>query len=186
MRLRLRWLRAAAAYAASRRVPLNRFLTLAWNLGEVGDAPTATGRFLKLYTDAFRKAGFTSAWAYVHEVGPVVGVHTHLLLHVPNDRREWFNRLVGRWLKLCGAKKSKGVRHSRPVGWLAYDPGSETYSENLRAAVDYMLKGVHPSIALSAGVSRPAFQGLIEGKRLAVSLNIGRNARLLADCVRPI
>ncbi len=48
---------AAAEHAKRIGLHLNKFVTIDWQLAEVADPISATGRFLKLFTDGLRKRG---------------------------------------------------------------------------------------------------------------------------------
>ena len=172
---------AAASFAIHLEMPLNRFVTLAWEHGSVEDPATATQRFLKLVRDALRKHGQETAWVWVHECGPMAGMHVHLLLHVPPTYLKWFNRRCAGWMKRCGAARRAGVRHSRHVGissdLISGTPEGETYMLNLQRALEYMVKDACLEARKAFSLTRQGDHGVVVGKRCGVSQNTGPKAR---------
>jgi hypothetical protein len=173
---------AAARYAETIDLPLNRMCTIHWKAagvpldGMVG----ATGRFVDCLSKAIKRHGSRTAWLWVHENGDRKGWHCHLLAHVPPSTVEAITKLQKGWLKrITGKNYSKGVIRCRPVGFrLGLETNNrELYAVNLNAAMAYCLKGAEPSAAEVFGLSRLESGGFIIGKRCATSQNIGPKAR---------
>jgi len=170
-------LKAAARHAVELGLPLNRFVTIDWEAAGVVDCTRATGRFLKCAGDWLRRRGGHIAYLWVQEGGSRVGQHVHMLVHVPADLARRFSELQRGWLKGCGAEFRRGLIKSRPVGSsyrAALCPEQHAYGENLRRVLGYLLKEAdrdgHPS----------ARRSLVQGKRCAISQNIGPRARAVA------
>lgn len=171
---------SAARFADWIGRPLNRLITLAWAHGEVDDPFKGTARFFKLASDAMRKRGIDWAWVWVHENGPVMGVHVHILAHVPVDHERWFHRRCHGWAKACGMIRKAGGRHSRRIGFLHRCPSpveQESYRLNLDRILEYVLKDACPVARVRFGITRVGDHGVIEGKRAGFSQNLGPKAR---------
>lgn len=172
----------ATDFALALGFGFNRFVTIHWEAGGVTDDLAATGRWLKLVGDWIRSRGGTVAYVWVRENGPGKGSHVHILMHLPPALSDPFNRRQRGWLKACGAVSKKGVLKSRPIGrdlrhFAGDGPARPTYEANLKAVVDYILKGADDATrqALEIGRSEPG--GVIVGKRCGASQNIGADAR---------
>ncbi len=174
---------AASKFAEVSGFALNRFVTLAWEHGDVTDPVAATQHFLKLVRDALGKKGVTTAWVWVHECGRIMGLHVHILIHVPPSHGKWFNRRCHGWMKACGATRRKGVRHSRSVGFAAETLINATdhhgYEQNLIRALAYMAKDACPKARQRFGIATNGDHGTVIGKRAGVSQNIGTKARMI-------
>lgn len=156
-------------------------ITLDWELAEVADPGAATGQLLKYMKDAARRHGVTLAHIWVQEQGRVLGHHVHLLVHVPLELKNWLQRNLSGWLKRCGAKRKKGVRHTIKIRgsssiFYSFEPGSELYKANLERLVQYVLKHCDPSAADTLGRQSSGPTDVI-GKHVSVSQNIGPAAR---------
>jgi len=135
-----------AAYAAlDVGRPLNRWITIAWGLGGLyGYSGTrATGEFLKIYRDWMRSRGARICWVYSHETGDYLGIHVHLLLHVPRRLDGQFGNLPLRWVKrLLPNRYVAGVVNTQKLyGGEAGDAYFEAaYIRQLNYKLHYMLK----------------------------------------------
>lgn len=172
--------RAALIHAIHLGLPLNRHVTI--NLAEAGAADPiwAIGRFLKLVRDAARRHGADIAYVWVRELGPQVGDHVHLLLHVP-DLPGWFARRKPGWLKRCGLSPVLGASRTRVIrgstrnatGELAH---AELYAANLRTLERYVMKHCSRSVQMALGIKSWGPSAVV-GKRLSISQNLHRAAR---------
>jgi len=170
-----------ARLAAILGLPLNRFITINWAAMGVTDPVKATGRFLKLIKDALRSKGCASAHVWVSECGPVQGVHTHIVIHMPPELGRWWQARQAQWLKQCGAVPVRGGVVSRAVGGSYHcSQGDEQsrahYMINLFEVIDYILKGVCRRARMTLNVRHKAYGGTVTGKRTATSQNIGKAA----------
>jgi hypothetical protein len=91
--------------------------------------------------------------------------HIHWLVHVPDDLQDLFRRTLPKWVtKVCGEIiKPDGAIHIDPV-------------ETVMALSRYLMKGVDPHHAKRCHV-RPINQGVVFGKRIAISRSLGPMAR---------
>lgn len=172
-------LRDASLHAFKVGLPLNRFITIDWELAGIPlqEMVGASGDFWDLLKKWLARRGFGTARVYVHENAPdSVGGHCHMLVHVPP---ECVRRLVGaqkRWLRnITGRPYRKGVIKSVAIGRrLGLETANPSlYRSNLDETVAYMCKGaLRPP---SPRWSQPG--GLVMGKRCGTSQNIGKKAR---------
>ncbi|WP_426039675.1 hypothetical protein [Brevundimonas sp. DC300-4] len=172
----------AAAFALSIGLGFNRFLTIHWAAAGVPDDLAATARWLKLAGDWIRAHGGQVALAWIRETGPGKGAHVHILLHLPPDLADAFNRRQRGWMKACGAAWKAGVRFSRPIGrnlnhYARGEIDGRAYDANLAEVLDYVLKGGDDAARERLGIDRQEPGGVIVGKRCGVSQNIGPEAR---------
>lgn len=170
--------RAGAYHAARIGLPLNRFITIDWELAGVDNFVPTTGRFLKLAGDWLRKHDSHLAYVWVREAGDTIGNHVHILLHVPPQMVRRSAQLQRGWLRACGAKLAKRVIKTRPIGAayrLAVTGPPEVYVFELRKAVSYLLKQGRDR---TNPFDRRGRRGsMVTGKRCSTSENIGRAAR---------
>lgn len=111
-----------------------------------------------------RRGAADRALTYVWVAEGRAGHHgIHWLVYIPSDMKAAFARELPRWLeKTAGSLlEPKAVRID-----IAWRP---------QGAADYMLKGLHPAHARRFGVKH-RFQGVVFGKRCAVSENLGPKA----------
>lgn len=114
------------------------------------------------------KAAPTYVW--VIENPPSAHINVHWLVHVPEKRQADFKNRLIKWLHSVTGEilddKSINIR--------------KVYSA--RGVGSYMLKGIHPGVAVFYGI-RPEAQGWIHGKRSGFSRNIGpTQKRYLREC----
>lgn len=161
-------------------LPMNRHLTLNWAAMGIEDPVEATGRFLKLVKDAARRRGAQVAHVWVREVGPVVGEHVHVLLHVP-DFPGWLQRRKSNWLKQCGAIAASGSSRTRTIRGCRQDSHGQLqspglYGANLKTLEAYVLKHCSSDVSEAFGF-KSAGGCSLSGKRVSISQNLHRKAR---------
>lgn len=159
-------------------LPFNRFSTVHWEAAGVTDGLTATGRLLKLMGDWLRSRGRQAAFVWVREDGHGKGAHVHILLHLPPDLIDAFNRRQRGWLAACGTRWRKGVLKTRSIGRTYQQAlgGGLDYLANLAETVDYVLKGADHRTRERFGIRRCEDGGAVVGKRCGVSQNLGPTA----------
>ena len=172
----------AATFAGSIGLGFNRFLTIHWAAAGVSDDLAATARWLKLAGDWIRLHGGQVAYVWIRETGPGKGAHVHILLHLPPNLADGFNRRQRGWMTACGAAWKAGVRFSRPIGrnlnhYARGEIDGRSYDANLAEVPDYVLKGATDTARERLGIDRQEPGGVIVGKRCGVSQNIGPEAR---------
>ncbi len=185
----------AASHAMVIGVPLNRLLTVHWELLGVADAQAAgaTTRLLKLIRDALDAHGLLFAYLFVRENdrgSGAKGSHVHILAHIPltaakkgllRRLKAWARLAAGarynrRTRRIAGAPYTKGATNTRRIGGKA-QVAPAVYSGNLAATLVYLLKGVDAETAGALGLPRHEEGGTIIGKRCGWSENLGQSAR---------
>lgn len=172
----------ANARALQIGLPFNRFITVHWESAGLADGLKATGRLLKLMGDWLRTRGRQVAFTWVRENGHGKGAHVHILIHLPPDLLDAFNRRQRGWLKACGALWRGGVLKTRSIGRTYQQAlgGGPDYLANLAETVDYVLKSADHRARERFGVRRCEDGGTVVGKRCGVSQNLGPAACRLA------
>jgi len=164
----------AAAFAATQGVPLNCFLTC-----KHGDK---NGR---IHSQLLRKIGEWQGYhigrtAYVWAREATGGPHSHILLHIPAEKRALFQRRARRWVKeLLSVKRM-------PIGTLQVRSlrSELNYDIQLRNTVRYILKGSDEATRRFIDCKRPQ-EGVVTGKRVGVSASLGVAERRKAGSVLP-
>lgn len=172
----------AAKQATQIGCPLNRFISIHWELAgiESWEMPRATRAFTDRLRKTLKRHGSETAWVYVHENSCGTGWHCHFLAHVPPHLITHVQRLQRGWIKaITGQSYRKGVISSsavgRRVGLETSNP--ELWSVNMVETLGYMLKAANDEARRKYGLSRPPQRGMIVGKRCGTSQNIGQSAR---------
>lgn len=167
----------AAAHASSHGRPLNLFVTL--NLSHTGLSAASTSpalaeicskftRWLSYQSQKAVQQGFADYGRPTYEAvieAPNGIHHIHWLVHVPDDLQDLFKCTLPKWFsKVCGnVTKPEGAVHIEKV-------------ETVMALSRYLMKGVDPHHAKRCYV-RPINQGVVFGKRVAISRSLGPRAR---------
>ncbi len=155
----------ATGYASQIGLPLNQFVTIAWQQADfVGRIHDVQGLLLQRMRKWLLYRGVTPAFVWVLEVGETIGLHGHYLVHVPDQHITAFEKMLSGWID---GDVTRGVVVVEKV-------------TNVRPLLRYLLKGLRPrSAALLRIEPRP--QGNIAGKRLGTSQNLGPKARRLGN-----
>lgn len=166
----------AAGYALTLGCPLEYHLTVKWPAG---------GRGLADHYELLRKIGEWQEYnigkrVFVWSREAKGGPHSHILLHVPRDRKPKLQKLVRKWLKpMFGLG-------SLPTGTIQFTTCRKTGQsfDHIRNRVRYILKGADPDTRHFLGCTKtePTY---IEGKRAGVSQDLNRKARRDAGSVLP-
>jgi len=180
----------AVGYAEQIDAPLTAHFTVTW-FAKPGE--NIRGYQIKLferYKKWARYHGFKAAYVWSLENGSSLGLHTHILLHVPKAyRHELRRRMFKRWvIKACGRWKDKMVRGRRIPRHLEPVPNERrmTTLADLERRTLYLVKDVKPDSDLAATLpferlrKRGDRYGHVDGKRCGTSRNIGAHARALA------
>lgn len=191
---------AAAVHARTLNQPLNRFVTIHLEKGELpGRAQDAVGAYLKAAGKWLRVRGVTPTylWWLEHAVG--TGLHVHMLIHVPAELRDAFSiKARHAWLKASGLVPHAGVIRTEQVEPRGIGPTGPTkrqrqsYQNQLQGVLRYMGKSIdpdatsslhrhlplaaRPTAAVALGI-KPEYCHPIYGRRISVSENIGPTAR---------
>lgn len=156
-------------------------ITINWQQMGVIDSVKANGSFLKYLKDAAARRGWPTSHIWIREVGPVIGDHVHMLVHLPPQAAGWLARNKSRWLKRCGAVRVKGGSmtsriHGRPLVPSSEVALSELYQANIDAVTNYVLKHCDPVIGEAFGI-RPNGPCTVLGRRVSISRNLHHKAR---------
>lgn len=170
-----RKLLVAAQTAYSNGLPLNRHLTINWEKAGIPDdrAARATGRFLKLARDWARTRGAELAHIWVRENPPHKGTHVHILLHIPAGLS--LGPMQRRWIRnITGLPYRRGTLRTKRIAGFSAAPEAvpHLYLFHLSQVIIYLLKGIGPKRANGVRVCYPKHQGLVVGKRAAISQNL--------------
>lgn len=166
----------AAAYLAYRsRNEFNRFITIHWQKGGIGDhnAAKATGQFIKYCSDWMRRHNHRLTWLWVREndgnIGRI-GSHVHILIHVPSELAPLFRPFPLRWVKRI--LPTKYVRRTLMTKTIPGHSSVTTYPArylvNLERVVEYLLKAITFKKAKLLNLKLYERRGLVAGKRSAV------------------
>jgi hypothetical protein len=173
---------AAAEHAVATNRPLNRFITIDWERAGVTDVQAATREFLKRASD-FASAGNSSiAYIWTIESTPVVGLHTHILMHLDQSLAAKFGHRQRAWLVASGARYEKGLIKTKAVGgslraYLAEGKGHDAFLLNHKRVVAYILKSCSFEAARKIGSFYNPRSSPATGPRLGISHNLGPAAR---------
>ena len=172
---------SAGQQALLRGLPLNRHITIHWEVAGVNDAQAAgaTGKFIKYAGDWIRSHGGRLAWLWVRENGYGKGSHVHMLLHVPKGlslgkmQRGWLKKITGQAYR---ADSIRTTRIARTANASATAPA--LYSQNLAELLGYLVKGASEEAAEHFSLGRCVPGGQVIGKRCGVAQNISPKAEL--------
>jgi hypothetical protein len=161
--------------------PFNRFMTIDWDLAGVTDPWKAQGQYLKYIRDWLNGHGQELAYVWIMERGNTLGLHSHMLLHVPPHLRGRFNGLQRRWLQQSGVPWLRRVRYSRAIGRssqaaFAQGEGKKAYEANLQIVSDYVLKAAGSTARTKFNLTGATQYSAVAGKRVGTSRNLGTKA----------
>ncbi len=166
--------REAAAEACDGGIPFNRMITILWGHFGVEDIQAATRCFLKSVKDYLRRSGYETAYVWAMEPGRRMGLHVHILIHVPPEMgREIGYRQRG-WLKTAGVKFGKNLIRSKVIGGRAGlyrgSPEAQTqFATEHDRALAYILKHCSFEARNTLRFPCPCRSGWVPGRRFGRS-----------------
>jgi hypothetical protein len=164
----------AAGFAERVGLRPNRFITIHFDQGELLIRPQESlGVFFKLSREWLEVRGVPGVYLWALEDGWGLGLHAHILMHVPAEHAASFATRQSGWLGKSGlaAKKARVVQTQHVRSFKA-----------LRGAIKYMLKGASPEfLTIMQGQISGSPSSTIYGKRCGTSEAIGRTARIRAE-----
>lgn len=182
----------AVALANCGGLVLNTFISISWSTVGI-TAPEAVAeahaRYLELLRKALTKRGVIPAWVWVIENGKTWGLHSHILVHVPFEKRKWLRFQAAETIETIAGLPVVKTKESKTVDiTVRRDDDWRTQWRWFR----YMMKGTAPTkrhrnpekaegqvlLEESAGLELRS-QGLVEGQRFGVSRKL--NAKNLAQ-----
>ncbi|MBT4589589.1 MAG: hypothetical protein HON14_17440 [Rhodospirillaceae bacterium] len=166
----------AIGYADQIGCTLNRFVTISWTLaGCVGPVKDSQGCYLAGYRHWAKYWKFTPAYVWVIESGPIKGLHSHILIHVPDELIEAFQKISKSWIK--GKLDQSGSSKTYVNKPQRYGKCPDRLKQ-VKGTIKYMLKAVNKPSGKLIGVDPvPTKAGYVAGKRLGTSRNLGQDAR---------
>ena len=176
----IRNLMLALQFAIAEGIAPNRFLTI--NLeqgGRRGNAANLARQLLfKTQREWVNSRGGQFAAIWVREIGPTVGEHVHILLHVPANLQPEFAAKMRHWRRIIGPARGVGLVKTKTIRRTHHDGSEQSDSDrNLHAVLNYMLKG-HDQASQQANLQLKRKDcGTVEGKRCGYTQNLGRSAR---------
>ena len=160
---------AACAFAEAIGLPLNVSVDIAWIFfSGSADDRSRFARCQERLSKWARRKCFPLTMIWTREIGKNGSPHTHVLLHVPPQLIQdgSFQRALERSLEPEGSPIHNNAiliqQAYRPLGKLLYN-----------------LKGVNPKHANDLRI-RPAYQGMLSGKRAGCTQNLSAGARYKA------
>ncbi len=172
----------AVAFANCMGLMMNTAVDIAWSTAGVEGDLAVTARQRDLL-DALRRwcdrNGLPAAWIWVLEQGPKLGLHSHILMHVPDEHVDKFRQYATVTLSRLVVKRLANTKASKTL-LIAHRWGNQITPQWLR--FKYMMKGLtadsqlpardefENAIKFSERVAvRPKPQGQVRVKRLGVS-----------------
>jgi hypothetical protein len=166
----------AAGFADQIGLFLNRHLTVSWEHAQcIGRVQDIQGKFLERYSKWIRYHGAVAAYVWSIENGRTLGYHSHIFCHVPPNLFMGFKSMVPRWID--GEVDQSGPLKTSKITTIKYGVGVCRLNR-LKGVTRYILKAANDDTAELFGIiQRPDKAGVVMGKRLGTSQNIGRKAR---------
>lgn len=173
----------AADFAERIGKPFNRHWTVHFEMGGIAehDGAAFVGRLLSLVRKQVRRAGGELAALWARENGAGKGGHVHILLHIPAAIT--LRNQTRRWIKAAGGKPVPRASKVRTVGRLvsAATAGGAHYRANADMVLAYLVKAAAPETGRALDLPRYGEGGLVTGKRIGWTQNIGETARRKAN-----
>lgn len=166
----------AAGYADSIGLSLNRHLTVSWEHAQcIGRVQDIQGKFLERFSKWIKYHGSIPAYIWAIENGRALGYHSHIFCHAPQKLFKGFKSMVPRWI--IGEVDQSGPLKTIKITTIKY--GAGVYRLNrLKGVTRYILKAANDDTAQILNIyQHPDKAGVVMGKRLGTSQNIGRRAR---------
>lgn len=166
----------AVGYASLIGLTLNRHVTVSWEHAQcVGRTQDIQGKFLERYSKWIRYHGDSGAYVWSIENGAALGYHSHIFLHVPPQYFRPFMAKLPDWID-GDVDQSGGTRTYR-VTTIKYGTGMNRLNP-LKGVTRYILKAANDETSeMFCIIQRPDKAGVVVGKRIGTSQNIGRKAR---------
>ena len=171
----------AAGYADQVGLPLNRHLTISWEHAQcIGWVQEVQGKFLERFSKWTLYHGGVPAYVWSMEKGPVLGYHSHIFCNIPGVLFRPFKRMAPGWID--GEPDQSGATKTFKVTTIKYGAGLRRLNR-LKGVTRYILKATNDETTELFGIiQKPQEGGVVVGKRLGTSQNIGRAARERRVC----
>ncbi len=166
----------AVGYADQIGFPLNRHLTVSWEHAQcLGRVQDLQGGLLERYSKWIRYHNSGAAYVWSIENGAVLGYHSHIFVHVPRLLLKGFRKRLPQWIG--GNVDQSGPTKTYAITTIKYGGGIRRWNR-LKGVTRYILKAANDETAEMFNIiPRPDKAGVVVGKRIGTSQNIGRKAR---------
>jgi len=157
-------------------LPLKCFLTISWEHAQaVGRVHNIQGQWLERYIKWIHYYRSTGAYIWSIEQGRVWGYHSHFLIHVPPKLFRSFKKIVPNWID--GDVDQSGPAKTFDIQKINSGYGLAQLNP-LKGVTRYLLKAANDEAAEILSIRQePQKAGIVVGKRVGTSQNIGRGAR---------
>jgi len=117
---------AAAEFALEFEMPMDTSVTVVWSMFGITNTAEVQAAFMsfrKCMRDWLQRRAIPIAHVFAHEHGPIVGLHTHIILYLPGTfYRAEFRRWVQAWVqRFAGRHVPRAARVTGPkteTNWL--------------------------------------------------------------------
>jgi hypothetical protein len=162
----VRLIKQAVRHAITIGLRLNVMVTIDWELCGI-DPHSGRSHWLHLFYNWIRCRGHQTGFVWVMEGGGPLGIHSHILIHVPRELRVDFRKRQRAWRKAVGVPWKARVMKLRPIGDDVCD---------LQWVENYILKDRDAKARRIFSLNRPSRYCPIAGKRCGTSRNLGAGA----------
>lgn len=170
---------AAAAHAQKIGLAFNRHWIVHYERAGIaeGDGTRFVGHLLRLASAYARRAKGEAAAVWVRENGEGKGGHVHILLHLPFGLT--LRNRTRRWIVAAGGAVRGRVSRVFSIGGrlVCAKVGGAHFQQNTDNLVAYLAKGDSREAGLALGLRRSGEGGLVIGKRVGWTQNLGVAAR---------
>ncbi len=111
----VRLIKQAVRHAIRVDLRLNVMVTIDWDLCGI-DPHDGRSNWLHLFYNWVRCRGHQTGFVWVMEGGGLLGIHSHILIHVPRELRVDFQKRLRPWRKAVGIPWKARVMNIRPIG----------------------------------------------------------------------
>lgn len=160
-------------------MPFNRHWTVHSERAGIAsmDGAGFVGRLIDTVRRYATRHGYQMSALWVREDGEGKGGHVHILLHLPPSLS--LRTLTVRWVRSAGGTYRAGVSHMETIGGglncAATNP--EHYGLNMGEVLAYVLKAADPDTGRRLCLPKCDIGGMVRGKRIGWTQNIGVAAR---------
>jgi len=159
-------LKKAHSHASKLGRPLNQLVSIHWGLAPTGVSPQERmKRMQELMRKWFHYRNERYLIVWVHEQGLSKSLHTHALIHIPDQHLKAFEVQLQQWVGKKVAAKTIDIRPAdcQCIGYILKDVKPEHYEEL--------------NILQSHAQKRSSKSTPVKGKRAGTSQNLGPKAR---------
>ncbi len=147
--------------------PLNRFFTIHYNdyIEDIKRPQKLIYKILENTRKWLTQRKIKTAYVWVLENGEYKGIHTHIMLHIPEGYQIEYKKALKRWLPFEWSRQRVDVKRTQYPLYGDLHPLSSMYGR-----LRYICKGVNPEQAIKNIDCK--YQGEIFGKRFGISKSL--------------